>query len=861
MCLSLPIEDVLPELRSALASRAAAILVAPPGAGKTTRVPLALLSEAWLEHQRIVLLEPRRLAARAAASFMAKSLNESVGECVGYRIRGETRVSKRTRIEVVTEGVLTRMLSSDPTLDGYGAVLFDEFHERSLQADLGLALTIETQRQVRPDLRILVMSATLDVDAVTVLLATAQGPAPVVKSEGRMFPVATHYRPPRRGETLEANTSRVIREALSENQGDVLVFLPGAAEQKRVATRLGDLNHEQVVLHVLHGSTTLAEQDKALAATPHGLRKVVLSTAIAETSLTVEGVRVVVDCGLSRVPRFDRNAGLTRLGTVRVSRASAEQRRGRAGRVAPGVCYRLWDSHEDHALLPNTRAEIIDADLTSLALELADAGASATDLKWIDPPNQSALSQAYLLLEQLGAIDKQLRITEHGKQMVALPLSPRLAHMLLVAVKNGQRSTGAALAAMLEERDILRSTAGQTPSDLRLRAMLLQREATRDFSFELAGASVDGHALERVGQVMRDLMKRNFSDSGSGNQTSQGTHVVDAGVGGSLHSGTIDEDDIGVLLAHAFPDRVAQRRPGDAPRFLLRNGSGAVLEKHDALQREEWLAIAELEGHPPDYRIKRAAPISLNELRAAFAEQVSHESDVWWDEQQLAVKATRRTMLGALVLEDKLWRDAPADTIRSVLVSYLARVGVDALPLTDAALQLRNRLAFLHCHDSTWPDVSSSTLNSSMDEWLGAFFDGVRNWEGVKNIPWHEALLNLLTWQQRSVLDQLAPTHISVPSGSRIALNYENPEYPVLAVKLQECFGWTETPTVLDGRVSIMLSLLSPAQRPVQITRDLAGFWKNSYFEVRRELRGRYPRHPWPDDPLTAVPTRRAKPR
>ncbi|HCT59062.1 MAG TPA: ATP-dependent helicase HrpB [Gemmatimonas aurantiaca] len=840
----LPIDSALPELLAALQQRAVAVLEAPPGAGKTTRVPLALLDTSWLGTQRIVMLEPRRLAARAAATYMARQCGESVGGTVGYRVRGETRVSARTRIEVVTEGVLARLLSADATLDGYGAVIFDEFHERSLHADLGLALVLETQQQLRAELRVLVMSATLDGDAVAALIADAGGAAPVVRSAGRMFPVTTHHRASRADERVEATTSRVIREALQDTEGDVLVFLPGAGEQRRVAERLqGGQDLARVHVHVLHGSMPLAEQDAALAPAPSGWRKVVLSTSIAETSLTVEGVRVVIDVGLSRIPRFDAAAGLTRLHTVRVSRASADQRRGRAGRTAPGSCYRLWDVHEEHVMPAATRPEIVDADLSSLALELADAGiGDPLQLRWLDAPKAAPFAAARALLTQLGALDAQGRITPHGKRMASMPLAPRLAHLLLMAATRGETMAGAAIAALLEERDVLRADGGRPPADLRLRTELLRRDGDGGTSAGLFGASVDRDATRRARQSMQDLLRR--GDFGA----------VDAKAPWS-------DDDIGALLALAFPDRVAQRRSGPEPRYLMRNGSGAILEKRDGLHDAPWLAIAELEGQPPEYRIVRAAPITLEEITADFSEQYVREPRAWWDDTTRSVRATLRTTLGALVLEEKPWRDVAADTVRAALITHLQRIGVDAWPWSDGATRLRERLMFLHRQDVSWPDVSDDALLVSLEEWLGPFLENVRNWSQLESLDWHEALASLVPWSQRAALDRLAPTHIEVPSGSRIAVDYHDTEAPVLAVKLQECFGWTTTPTLFDGRVPLTMHLLSPAQRPVQVTRDLAGFWKGSYFEVRKELRGRYPRHPWPDDPLTAVPTRRAKPR
>ena len=843
--MTLPIDEIIPSLRAALAVRTVGVLEAPPGAGKTTRVPLALIDEPWLAGTKVVMLEPRRLAARAAASYMASILGEEVGQTVGYRVRGETRISKRTRIEVVTEGVLARMLSSDAALEEIGLVIFDEFHERSLHADLGLALVLETQRHLRDELRVLVMSATLDGVAVSALLADESGPAPVLRSEGRMFPIDTHYRAPRRDERVEATAARVIREALDATEGDVLVFLPGAGEQRRVAERLSGDVMNGVRVHTLHGSMPLAEQDAALAPAPVGTRKVVLSTSVAETSLTVAGVRVVVDCGLSRVPRYDASAGLTRLHTVRVSRASADQRRGRAGRTAPGVSYRLWDQHEDHTLLPSTRPEIVDADLSSLALELADAGISdPTTLRWLDVPRAGPFAQARALLAQLGALDEVGRITPHGRRMAALPLQPRLAHLAITAAARGALPLGAAIAALLEERDIVRYDGLPPQSDMRLRTELLRRDGAQG----AGGVAVDRDGVRRVRQTADDLARR--AAGGSGSAPSRAAW---------------DDADTGALLALAYPDRVAQRRSGAEPRYLLRNGSGAVLAKHDALHDAPYLAIADLESTSPEARIVRAAPITLEELREDFGEQFVRVQLVEWDERTKAVRARKRTMLGAIVIDDVVWTDAdPAVVLQAVvgaIRAQLARSGIEALPFSQAASRLRERMAFVHAHDESWPDVSVAALSASLEDWAGPYLDGVRTWAQLASVDWHDALQSLMPWPQRSALERLAPAHLEVPSGSRIALDYSDPIAPVLAVKLQEVFGWTSTPMLMDGRVSLTLQLLSPAQRPVQVTRDLAGFWRSSYFEVRKELRGRYPRHPWPEDPLTAEATRRAKPR
>ena len=859
---ALPIDDVIPALRRALAEQSNVVLEAPPGAGKTTRVPIALLSEQWLKGQRIIMLEPRRLAARTAAHYMARQLNERVGDTIGFRVRGETKVSSRTRIEVVTEGILARLISSDASLDGIGLVIFDEFHARSLHGDLGLALTLQTQQVLRPELRVVVMSATIDGGAVSALMShNSPNRAPVIKSAGRMFPVETLFRPRRADDRVEATVARTISEALEQHEGDVLVFLPGAGEQRRVAERLSSSDavmkaHARV--HTLHGSMPLAEQDAAIALAPDGERKVVLATSIAETSLTIEGVRVVIDSGLSRLPRYSARIGITRLETVRVSRASADQRCGRAGRVAPGVCYRLWDAHEDAMLVPRTRPEILEADLAPLVLALADVGVQDPDeLQWLDAPPTGAFRQAVELLVELGALDSAGRITKHGQAIAALPTHPRLAHLLIRANEQHELQLGAQLCALIEERDILRGEYGPPIADMRLRLDALKGASAAVLGPSLVGASIDHDAMRRVRQVATDLGHRLREHANElatrSKDNSNDPDASRARVGSS--------DDAGVLLACAYPDRIAQRRSGNEPRYVLRSGTGAALPKHDPIADSPYLAVADLDGTPPEYRIARAIPLTRAELDANFADQFITETFVEWDSTARAVRARTRTKLGAIVLDEHAQSNPNATDVRDAFLSEIARVGVDALPWSDSARNMRARIQFLHTHDAHWPDVSDEALATTLSDWLAPSITGLRKWDELARIDLSDALRSLLDWQQREVLDRLAPTHLDVPSGSRIALNYDNPTAPILAVKLQEVFGWTNTPTLLSGRVAVTLHLLSPAQRPVQVTQDLAGFWRTSYFDVRKDLRGRYPRHPWPDDPLSAIPTRRSKPR
>jgi ATP-dependent helicase HrpB len=831
--LPLPIDESLPALGSALAGRNAVVLQAPPGAGKTTRVPLALLGAPWLAGQRMLMLEPRRLAARAAARRMASSLGEQVGATVGFRVRGETRVGAHTRIEVVTEGVLTRLLHADAALEGVGLLIFDEFHERSLQADLGLALALQTQELLRPDLRILVMSATLDGAAVAALL----GDAPIVTSEGRRYPVDVRHVARRAELRVEGAVAAAVRAALARDEGSVLAFLPGAGEIRRTLELLDPSSLPiDVNVHPLYGDLPPDAQDAAIAPARAGTRKVVLATSIAETSLTIDGVRVVVDGGMARVPRFSPRSGMTRLETVRVSRASAEQRCGRAGRTASGVCYRLWAVEEHAGLLERASAEILDADLASLALDLAFAGVSdPRSLRWLDLPPAAALGQARELLRQLDALDADGRITPHGRAMAAFGLHPRLAHMLIRARDLGRGATAVLVAALLEERDVLRRDTVYREADLRVRVALVAGDG------RLERQAVDRDALRRVREQARAW------------RAQLGVAVDEA----------VDEEATGWLLALAYPDRIAQRRSGTGERFLLRNGLGATLDDSGALTGSAYLTIADVDGRLPHSRIYLAAPVDRSDVERLFADQVVREEVVEWDPVAGSVIARRRERLGALML-----RDAPAratglddDAVARTLLSAIVSADGVSLRWSDTARQLRERLAFLHQLDPSWPDLSESALAASMQEWLLPRLAGLRRRSEVEQLDLGSVLLESLTWEQRRALDQLAPTHVVVPTGSRIPVDYGDPAAPVLAVRLQELFGLAETPRIADGAVPLTLHLLSPARRPVQVTRDLGGFWRSSYFEVRKELRGRYPKHEWPEDPLHAAPTRRAKPR
>lgn len=829
----LPIDDILPALRDALRAAGCAVLVAPPGAGKTTRVPLALRAEPWCTG-RILVLEPRRLAARAAAHHMARLLGEEVGGTVGYRVRLESRVSAATRIEVITEGVLTRMLRDDATLDGVSAVLFDEFHERSLHADLGLALTLHARALVRDDLRIAVMSATIDAAPVAALL----GGAPVIESRGRLYPVTTLHRPPREGQRAHAAAAAAVRAALADDHGDVLVFLPGQGEIARTAALLDDAGPGVDVIP-LYGAMPLDAQDRAIRPSPDGRRKVVLATSIAETSLTIEGVRVVIDSGLSRVPRFDARSGMTRLVTSRVSRASADQRRGRAGRLGPGACYRLWAEGDDAQLLAQRTPEILEADLAPLALELAAAGIDdARALQWLDAPPEGALRQAQGLLHELDALDAHGRITPHGRRVAALGAHPRLAHLVARGHELGHGALACDVAALLGERDIFEREAAEGDADLADRV-----RALRDPAFASAHHA-DRARLQRVRQEADALWR---------------------GIGGARNDarrdarGAARADAVGLLVALAYPDRLARQRPGEPGRYLLRNGRGATFAVPQPLGAAEWLAIADVDGDPRESRIWMAAAIGAGDVMAHFASHGADEVVRHWDADKRTLRLTRVTRLGAIPLRERRLDAPSAEEAAAALLAAVRDEGLAVLRWDDRAARLRERLGFARRCDPDFPDVTDAALHASLDAWLAPALLSRGTLDALARVDVADALLARLTWKQRERLDALAPTHCVVPSGSRLPVDYSDVESPALAVRLQELFGLADTPRVGDGRVPLTLQLLSPAHRPVQVTRDLAGFWARSYFDVRKDLRGRYPRHHWPENPLEAQATARAK--
>ncbi len=828
---NLPIDDVLPGLRKALVISLRAVLQAPPGSGKTTCVPLALLAEPWLKGGRIIMLEPRRLAARAACRRMSAMLGQEVGGTVGYRIRRETQVGPATRIEVVTEGILTRMLQSDPALEGVGLIIFDEFHERSLNADLGLALCLDAQQALREDLRVLVMSATMDSDAVSRLL----GDAPVLSGQGKLFDVVTRYRSSVLRLKVAEEVAATIVQALGSDRGSLLAFLPGEAEIRRTAGLLAQLNlPPDIAVLPLYGNLPREDQDRAIAPAPHGSRKVVLATSIAETSLTIEGVSIIVDSGLMRLPRFDARSAMTRLVTAPVTRASADQRRGRAGRTGPGICYRLWTEHQHGQLQEYNPPEIRSADLASFALELALWGETDINrLSWLDPPPAGALAQARVLLQELDALDSQYRITEHGRRMAALPVHPRLGHMLVAGAQMGLGRQACLLAALLSERDILRFAPGMKDADLRLRLEVLM-----DARSSIAGCTVERQLARQIRQQAADLQRLL-----------------------QIPDGRISLEATGSLLAHAYPDRIAMRRGLDAG-YLLAGGRGAQFDNYEPLSAQEFLVAAHLDGGLRSARIFLAAAYSRVELEEQFPEHVIQEDFVVWDHATRSVLARTRRRFGSLVLDDRPLHKPDPEKIARALLEGIAEEGLHLLSWNRELRAWQERVLFLRrvLPEEEWPDVSDAALAGALELWLLPFLQGMNRAEHLQRLHLKEALYGLLPWRAQKRLDELAPTHLEVPSGSRIALDYSGQE-PVLAVRLQELFGLKETPRIAAGRTAVMLHLLSPAMRPMQVTRDLANFWAVTYFEVRRELLPRYPKHYWPENPLAAQPTSRAKPR
>ncbi|GLQ49014.1 ATP-dependent helicase HrpB [Dyella flava] len=826
-----PITPLLPDIRTSLAAQPRLVLEAPPGAGKTTQVPLALLGQPWLDGKKIVMLEPRRIAARAAAQFMAQQLGEPLGQTVGYRIRFESKVSAATRIEVVTEGILTRLIQDDPELSEVGAILFDEFHERHLAGDLGAALALDIQATLRPDLRIVVMSATLDGERIAQWLD-----APRISSPGRSFPVRIDYPPARTQESVEHQLARVVRQALDENDGDVLAFLPGRREIARVQSVLAQtLQRGDVEVVALHSELSLAEQQLALAPAEQGTRRVVLATNVAESSVTLPGIRAVVDTGLAREPRFDPNSGFTRLETVTISQASADQRAGRAGRVAEGTAYRLWP--QSRRLDPSRTAEIMQAELSGLALELAAWGSA--QLPWLDAPPSGALAQARELLVRLGALDTQQLISSLGRRMLELGATPRLGAAALRAPE-GLHALIADLLALMEARSPLRGE--QARSDdfrVRLNALHAWRDRRSATGYN---SGADAGALAAIEQASKGWRRR-----------------LDVR---SAASGVPHSHAAGDLLLHAFPDRIARQDEGNPLRYTLANGRGARLHAQTALLGEPWLVVLDLRHEARDSLILSAAPLDPRVLEQDFPEQFQRRRHVRWNDERAAVEAFEERRFGAIVLERRSVPVQAEDAVPALLAAIRQR-GLAALPWSDAARRLRLRMQSLRewMPELELPDVSDGYLLETLQDWLAPYLQGKRKLDALAEEDLSQALAALFDYEQRRQLDAQAPDSLTVPSGQTRRLEYVPGEAPVLAVKLQELFGLADTPRVAGGRVPVTLHLLSPAGRPIQVTQDLKGFWERTYPEVKKELKGRYPRHPWPDDPWTAMPTHRAKPR
>ena len=831
----LPIDDILPDLCASLEVTPNAIVQASPGAGKTTRIPICLLDAPWRMGGKIVMLAPRRLAARAAAQYMAQTLGQHVGETVGYSIQLDNRTGPNTAIEVVTEGILTRRLQRDPALEGVAAVIFDEFHERSLQGDLGLALCLDSQSGLREDLRILVMSATLDSGPVSELM----GEAPVITSAGRAFPVEVRY-----WGDLPAALSpdpfcpavvSAVQQALRDENGSILVFLPGEGEIRQVERLLNDLSLPEIVdVMPLYGALPQREQDRAIAPAASGRVKVVLATAIAETSLTIEGIRVVVDGGRSRRPRFDPQSGMTRLFTERVSLAEATQRQGRAGRLEPGICYRLWDKAGEGAFKPFADPEMLAADLAPLALEIANWGVHDPGaLRWLNLPPKAALAQGRDLLRLLQAADSQDRITAHGREMAQLPMHPRLGHMVIEGAKGGWADTACQVAALLMDRDIvLRDGRDPVLADLTLRVSAIKGEPTR--------LSISRNAVRRTRTLATQWLKRVAAKSNPAHDLSL-------------------EEQVGASVALAYPDRVAKRRTGGGPRYRLRNGKGAVLHAEDALCDEPYLAIASVDGDSRDARIRFAAPISRATIEYLFEREIWEGETAAWNRRSGSVVARRQKRLDALVLSDAPANTIPDDQIADALIDGIRDTGLECLPWCSDAVAWRQRAQCFYRATRKGFDLSDRALLESLEDWLRPYLMGMSQLKHLKSLNILAILKSRLDWSTLQKMDEQVPSHLTVPSGSRILIDYSDSAAPVLPVKLQEMFGATETPVIIGGAIALTIHLLSPAGRPLQITRDLPTFWRSAYPQVKAEMKGRYPKHPWPDDPLVAAPTRYTK--
>jgi len=875
---NLPVAGVISDVALALASEKRAVLKAPPGAGKTTFVPLALLDQPWLAGKKIIMLEPRRLAAKACAAYMAGMLGEKPGQRVGYQIRMERCLGQDSRIEVVTEGIFVRRIQADPSLEKVGLVIFDEFHERHVHSDLGLALCLEAAGVFNEELRILVMSATMEMAAVSSLMDNA----PVVLSQGRTHPVVTHYLPPEdagrshgkqyhdqdRYSRIWSACLSAVEKALAEETGDILVFLPGVREIRNLARELTcraplaqqgpaslNLPCSQVFILPLYGNLSPAEQAAAIAPSLPGQRKVVLATSIAETSLTIEGIRVVVDTGLMRVPRFSPGSGMGQLDTIVVSRASADQRQGRAGRTSSGVCYRIWSRHMDQGLIPFNRPEILSADLTSLTLELAQWGVSdPRTLKWLDPPPEAAFAQARSLLMQLKALDRHGSITSHGHRILSAGVHPRLSHMILKTDQMGQGILACRLAALLGERDILFSRKGGRDPDIRIRLEILAALSSK----------TEGRSKNRNKIVQTDFRNVSFNEYLACTILKNASRI---GRELKIISRGIDMEFVGSVLAFAWPERVAKKRNNRDHSFLMASGSGAFFRSVNSLSYLPYIVAIHLDGNPRNAGIFLAAPYTQKDLEKDFREKIKISEEVFWDKQTRSVRSVLKSSYGRLVLDETTAANPDPEAVRLCLIQGIKDAGIEILPWTRKQRELRERAMFLKKsgYFIDLPDLSDMALLDSLPLWLGPFLDNIHSAAGLKGVDLSSAMAGFLTWEQQQIIHTQAPTHVTVPSGSRVPLQYMDGngflKFPVLAVRLQEMFGLIRNPAIARGRIPVTLHLLSPAGRPVQITQDLESFWKNGYTAVKKDLMGRYPKHYWPEDPLSALPTNRVKPR
>lgn len=821
---SLPIDIILPDLITAITNNRNVILSAEPGAGKTTRVPIALKDQAWLNGKKIIMLEPRRVAAQRAALYMSQLQKEKVGESIGYRIRGDSKISIKTKIEIVTEGILTRMIQDDPTLPEIGLIIFDEFHERSIHADLGLALALEVQEHLRNDLRILVMSATLDGISLSKLLRTA----PIIHSEGKVFPVTVHYSSSNNDVQIERSVVATINRALREEQGDVLVFLPGQREIRRVESMLDEIkNFPNIVIHLLFGEAEYEKQQSALNPDPKGKRKIILSTNIAETSVTIEGVRIVIDSGLARTVRFDSRRGMSGLITTSVSQSSAHQRMGRAGRQQDGVCYRLWTEYQQTQLQKYSQPEILAADLAPLVMEFAQWGnTEGNTLRFLDPPPSAHLTQAKDLLIRLGALSKEGTLTDHGKAMATIGVHPRLSHMLIKGKEFGIAALACDVAALLEDRDFLRGH-NENDIDLFSRLYALRNNDSR--------YSVNRNRILLQTERLRNQLKVRYKKD--------------------------PEEKLGMLLALAYPERIGKRRDVNGLQYQMSGNMVASLSKNSQLSKEEYLAIADVDGAGSDVKIFLAAQLTELDIRTAFEDQIITVEEIFWNDQEESVTTRRVTRFGSIELSESSFK-GETEKIRKVMLSGIKQMGLSSLPWNDDTNSMRTRSEWLRnklLAGNDWVDLSDKNLSDTLHIWLAPFLDGITKRSHLSKLDLSSIIRSLFSYKQLRELDHLAPTHLTVPTGSNIQLDYSNDAQPILAVRLGEMFGETETPTVAGGKVKVLLHLLSPARRPIAVTQDLPSFWKNAYVEVRKDMRGQYPKHYWPENPLEAEPTKKTK--